>query len=55
MIKTLIIGVAMSSVWFWIFALLRGFNTAIFKWWLKIIVPQGIIIAFALLFLGVIK
>lgn len=53
-LNTLIYGIALASVWFWIYSLLnRKLNQSMLKPWIKIIVPQGILVAFALEILGI--
>ena len=53
LLDVLVIGLALASVWFWL-AVLIGLifraETVMerLKWWLVVIVPQGIIIALAL-------
>lgn len=54
-IRVVITGVAISSIWFWLFTLFtKSCEQKIFKIWLKIIVPQGITIAWALFLAGVV-
>jgi hypothetical protein len=48
-LQVVITGVALASLWFWICVALRVFDPRDrFWWWLRVIVPQGIIIAWAL-------
>jgi hypothetical protein len=55
LLKILVCGVALASLWFWIFTLIRKELTAsMLKWWLRVIVPQGIMIIFALVLMGII-
>jgi hypothetical protein len=55
-VNTIIIGMAIASIWFWVAVLLkvtspqRGFGD-----WLKYTVPQGIIIAWAIKILELLK
>lgn len=54
LLKVIICGVALSSLWLWIFALIRKeLKPSMLKLWLKIVVPQGILIAYALVLIGV--
>lgn len=55
MIEIITQGVAISVIWFWIYALIKKDekNIRTLFWWAKVIVPQGIIIAFALRQLGI--
>ncbi len=54
MLKVLVYGVALSSIWFWLFILSsKEFRIGMLKLWLKVIVPQGILIAFALTLMGI--
>lgn len=46
-LNILITGIALASVWYWIYSLIRGVRKSDLQWWLKIIVPQGILISFA--------
>lgn len=56
LIKVLVLGLALSSIWFWVFAILRKeISSSMLKWWLKIIVPQGMIITYATLLLGLLS
>lgn len=53
-LNILIYGLALASVWFWLYSLLKKeLNQSMLKSWIKIIVPQGILIVFALMTLGV--
>jgi hypothetical protein len=55
MIDIIIQGAALSSIWFWINSLFykdRQTMRALI-WWAKVIIPQGIIIAFALNSIGI--
>lgn len=55
MLKIVVYGVAMASIWFWLYSLIRKeISMSMLKTWIKIIVPQGIVIALALILLGVI-
>ena len=48
-LNTIIVGLGLASAWFWIFVLVsKKFKREDLKWWLYVIVPQGILIAFAL-------
>jgi len=48
-IKIIIIGLGMASAWYWCYSLItRKLNSDDLKKWLSIIIPQGILIAFAL-------
>jgi hypothetical protein len=50
MISVIVQGVALSSIWFWLYALIKKDERSMrtLFWWAKVIVPQGIVIAFAL-------
>ena len=53
-IKTLITGLSLACVWFWCFLLIsKKFKRDDLKWWFSVIVPQGILIAFALRLEGI--
>ena len=46
--KIILMGVALASVWYWVAVLFRITHPDKgMKLWFKIIIPQGIIIAFA--------
>ena len=52
-IRVIVIGTAISVVFLWISIFLRVFDPRDkFKWWIKVIVPQGIVVAWALYLLG---
>ena len=52
--QIIIIGLALSSVFMWIGVIFRVFNPEHkFWWWSRVIVPQGILIAWACKILGV--
>ena len=55
MINVIVQGVALASVWFWVYSLLKSDekNMRVLAWWAKVIIPQGIIIALALNLIGV--
>jgi hypothetical protein len=54
LLKVIICGVALSSLWLWIFSLVKKeLNSSMLKWWLKVIVPQGIVIIYALMLIGI--
>lgn len=51
----LIVGLALASVWFWIYSLIKQrLTNNDLRMWLKIIVPQGILISYGLYQLGII-
>jgi hypothetical protein len=55
LLKILVCGIALSSLWFWAFTLVRKeVSKSMLKWWLKVIVLQGVVIAFALALIGLI-
>lgn len=49
-LQTLVVGVGLATLFYWIGILLGriGTNPHEFKWWIKTIIPQGIVLAFAL-------
>ena len=45
----IVVGLALASLWFWMAVLLRITDTSRGFWsWVKVFVPQGIIISWAL-------
>ena len=55
-IKIIIMGAALASVWFWIAVLFRTTSPSrAYSEWLRIFVPQGIIIAWAIKLLDLLK
>ena len=53
---TIAIGLAIASIWFWIDVIrkeYRNMKTVLF--WLAVVVPQAVIVAYALQRIGVIK
>jgi hypothetical protein len=53
-IEVLVVGSALAAVFYWL-AMLFGRVTGerlYFKWWCKVVVPQGVIVATALKLLG---
>jgi hypothetical protein len=53
-IRVIITGIAISSVWFWLFTLYsKACDKQTFKIWAKIIVPQGVIISWAMFLKGI--
>ena len=53
-IRIVVTGTAISSVWFWLFTLYaKSCEQKVFKLWLRIVVPQGILIAWAMFFAGI--
>lgn len=54
-IRVIVTGMAISSVWFWLFTLFtRSCDQKVFKLWLKIVIPQGILISWALFLAGIV-
>ena len=55
MIEIIVQGIALSAIWFWVYALIKKEERSIrtLFWWVKVIVPQGIIIALALHQIGI--
>lgn len=47
-IQTIFTGLAIASIWYWLLTIKRQNRTREdFKWWLKHIVPQAIVITIA--------
>lgn len=54
MIDIVVQGVALASIWFWVYSLFKCEERSIktLVWWIKVIVPQGVVIALALNLIG---
>lgn len=53
-IETIFIGAALAVIWFWVAILFRITSPGKgFKEWLVFVMPQGIVVAVALKFLGI--
>lgn len=53
LLKTIVCGVALASIWLWAFSLVRKeYGMSMLRWWIKVIVPQGMVIAYALILIG---
>jgi hypothetical protein len=49
-----IYGAALAALWYWVYLIVRkDFSSKALKRWITVIVPQGILIAAALMLLGV--
>jgi hypothetical protein len=55
MIEIITQGVAIAAIWFWVYALIKKDERSMrtLFWWAKVIVPQGIVISFALRQIGI--
>ena len=54
MFNAVVYGAALAALWYWFYLIVRrDFSSKALKQWITVIVPQGILIAVALMLLGV--
>jgi len=54
MFNAVIYGVALASLWYWLYLIVRkDFSSQTLKRWVAVIVPQGVVVAIALVLLGI--